>query len=194
MYVHVKAINQEVQNDFDEFPIVKAYATKVFSSYTKLAKFLSSAKKLLENSVVIGVAEFMRTSIRGNRYSLKVCNFCKKRLITEHTEVFYAFRCGHEMHEKCAKKLVNNDGEPLCIVCKQTEIENCVSYNFNGIDNKLSYLIKKKDDDSRKSFSSSSSSFGVERVDHEKKNKMKKLKDFDKHYLQQFSMLEDQYK
>ena len=194
MYVHVKAINQEVQNDFDEFPIVKAYATKVFSSYTKLAKFLSSAKKLLESSVVIGVAEFMRTSIRGNRYSLKVCNFCKKRLITEHTEVFYAFRCGHEMHEKCAKKLVNNDGEPLCIVCKQTEIENCVSYNFNGIDNKLSYLIKKKDDDSRKSFSSSSSSFGVERVDHEKKNKMKKLKDFDKHYLQQFSMLEDQYK
>ena len=104
--------------------------------------------------MVINVYDYVKVNRTGNKFSTKYCNYCKRKLINdEYNDVFYVFRCGHQMHEKCAKKLVGNDNEPLCIVCKKNEIENSLSNIENSFETKMRNLIKKKDDDLHNSIS-----------------------------------------
>ena len=196
MYVHVDRIANEIYTFFEDKKIINKFLTKVFSSFLHLKNYLIAAEKLLSNGVVINVYDYVKVNRTGNKFSTKYCNYCKRKLINdEYNDVFYVFRCGHQMHEKCAKKLVGNDNEPLCIVCKKNEIENSLSNIENSFETKMRNLIKKKDDDLHNSISSSSHSSFIGsngKGGGEKGNRIKLLKNLDKKYLEQFSMLEEE--
>ena len=144
-------------------------------------RILENTKLILKNSTVKSEEERNQSSIRGNCFNNKICDVCHKIFMKSNREVISCFGCGHQSHKKCTFK--NNNFEE-CVICRREGIgeeeflnDNIIKINNeekegNNIIEGAKKEIKKNKKDGHKSFM-----FGI------RDDKIKKLKDFDKKYL-----------
>ena len=117
-------------------------------------------------------------------YNNKLCDVCHKNFLNTKNEVLTCFGCGHQSHIKCIYKNNNNNE---CSICRRNGVGND---EFNQIlENKAS---NKNINDDKKDINM------IKDVDYGKKgsdkfmfgnrnNKIKKLKDFDKKYVEKIT-------
>jgi hypothetical protein len=203
LYVQIRLVINEMASKHKEIEIkeFKQILNKILCSFRTLTSILTSVKKTRGIFLYISVFDYMKQNRQGKEFTTKLCSYCNKRIdyVHETNDHILLFNCGHILHSKCSKKLLLYDKIPICFTCKQTEIDESVKNDYISNDdyNKMTYFKKKI----KRKWNNEQSYQGlinkteeeIERVhkEEEKKMRLKSLKDFDRKYLEQSSMLDD---
>ena len=203
LYVQIRLVINEMASKHKEIEIkeFKQILNKILCSFRTLTSILTSVKKTRGTFLYISVFDYMKQNRQGKEFTTKLCSYCNKRIdyVHETNDHILLFNCGHILHSKCSKKLLLYDKIPICFTCKQTEIDESVKNDYISNDdyNKMTYFKKKI----KRKWNNEQSYQGlinkteeeIERVhkEEEKKMRLKSLKDFDRKYLEQSSMLDD---
>jgi len=142
-------------------------------------RILENTKLILKHSTIKFEEERNQSSIRGNCFNNKICDVCHKNFIKSNNEVISCFGCGHQSHEKCA--VCNNELEE-CVICRREGIGEEEYYSEkinmkNEEENNNIIVEEKKENKKNKKDDKKVFMFGI------RDDKIKKLKDFDKKYL-----------
>jgi hypothetical protein len=104
------------------------------------------------------------------------------------------------LHSNCGKKTLVFGKHPICVACKQNEIDESVANDFQGRGEyrKLTFFGKRKGKGKQKNVNETDSVKMEELLlqedkEEEKNMKLKSLKDIDKKYLEQCYMLDAIY-
>ena len=142
-------------------------------------RILENTKLILKHSTIKFEEERNQSSIRGNCFNNKICDVCHKNFIKSNNEVISCFGCGHQSHEKCT--VCNNELEE-CVICRREGIGEEEYYSEkinmkNEEENNNIIVEEKKENKKNKKDDKKVFMFGI------RDDKIKKLKDFDKKYL-----------
>ena len=187
LYVSLQNIIEtvtEVQKEaqYKEFKNILGDMLRSNNSFNRILK---NTKLILKSSIFKYEVERNQSSIRGNCYNNKICDVCHKNFLNTKNEVLACFGCGHQSHIKCIYNSNNNNNE--CSICRRNEVGND---EFNKIlENKTN---NKNINDEKKDVNM------IKDVEYGKKgsdkfifgnrnNKIKKLKDFDKKYVEKIT-------
>ena len=188
LYVSLQNIIEtvtEVQKEaqYKEFKNILGDMLRSNNSFNRILK---NTKLILKSSIFKYEVERNQSSIRGNCYNNKICDVCHKNLLNTKNEVLACFGCGHQSHIKCIYNSNNNNNNE-CSICRRNEVGND---EFNKIlENKTN---NKNINDEKKDVNM------IKDVEYGKKgsdkfifgnrnNKIKKLKDFDKKYVEKIT-------
>ena len=145
-------------------------------------RILENTKLILKNSTIKSEEERNQSSIRGNCYNNRICDVCHKVFMKSNKEVISCFGCGHQSHQKCT---FHNNNFEECVICRREGIGEEEEYlNEKIIQNKNeekegNNIIVKENKENKKNKKGEQKSFmfGI------RDDKIKKLKDFDKKYI-----------
>ena len=150
LYVHVRQIIDDMVTKYKDVEIkeFKTLLKKIFCSFNKLSTILTSVKQLIGTSIYIHVADYMKKNQHGTEFTTKVCSYCNKKIDydLETNSYLLLFSCGHILHSSCGKKTLVFGKHPICIACKQNEIDESVANDFQGRGEyrKLTYFGRRK--------------------------------------------------
>ena len=173
----VTEIQKEAQ--YKEFKNILGDMLRSNNSFNRILK---NTKLILKSSIVKFEVERNQSSIRGNCYNNKICDVCHKNFLNSKSEVLTCFGCGHQSHTKCTYNNNNNNYDE-CAICRRNGVGNNdidkilinkVDYRKNEEKNDINLIKDGKKGDDKFIFGN-------------RNNKIKKLKDFDKKYIEKIT-------
>ena len=187
MCLHVSLQNiietvTEIQKDaqYKEFKNILGDMLRSNNSFNRILK---NTKLILKSSIVKSEIERNQSSIRGNCYNNRLCDVCHKYFVHSRSEVLTCFGCGHQSHVKCAYCNNNNDE---CVICRREDVGND---DMNKIlINKVDYRNKSENENNMNKISDNRfNKKGNDFMFGNRNDKIKKLKDYDKKYIEKIT-------
>ena len=172
----------------------KCILESMLRTNTSFDRVLNSTMTILKRAINNSENDRRKITLKGNSYNYKKCDVCHEYFEDSKNEIVLYFGCGHQSHKACCYKrklkkdeISSNEDNynPECIICHQTEIENVeegekgeIKKEMELINEDLNEINKKKIIDKSKKFK-----FG------NKNEKLKRMTRYDKIYEDEIAML-----
>jgi len=143
-------------------------------------RIFQNTKLILKSSIVKTEMDRTQSVIMGNCYNSRLCDVCHKRFVNSKTEILTCFGCGHQSHMACAYGSNNYDE---CIICRRNWVGN--EFTDKVLINKVFYKNKNEEKSNKKENKSKGKKAKSVFIFGNREDKIKKLKDYDKNYVDQ---------
>ena len=186
MCLHVKlrniieiVINKREDSLFKDFQNILCEMIKSNNNFNRI---LSNTMIIMKNCAINSEEERLQGCIKGNYYNNEKCDVCHKDIDDKKKEKIFCFGCGHQCHDYCAYNK-GEEYESECPICKEREIidESIIKKNYNENKNKIIYNIE--DNIINEINNEEKNKNKEEKLAENRKNKIKKLNDYDNDYL-----------
>ena len=188
MCLHVSLQNiietvTEVQKEaqYKEFKNILGDMLRSNNSFNRILK---NTKLILKSSIIKSEIERNQSSIRGNCYNNRLCDVCHKFFVKSKGEVLTCFGCGHQGHAKCT---FHNNNLEQCVICRRSGVgndeinKNIINKSEQKDINENKNIINNITEDGKNKKGKDTFMFG------NRNDKIKKLKDYDKKYVEKIT-------